>query len=79
MHTFRTLIDSIWAPIRADVVFLFLHAYAADSNNVDGVAEGYNKTADQSPMTVVRVPIMAEDETHEFLVAKLTRLGIAAS
>lgn len=78
-HTFRSLIDSIWTPILADVVFLFLHAYAADSNNVDGVAEGYDKIADQSAMTVVRVPVMAEDETHEFLVAELKRLGIAAN
>lgn len=78
-HTFRNLVDSIWTPIRADVVFLFLHAYAADGNNVDGVAEGYDKIADQSPITVVRVPIMAEDETHEFLVAELKRLGIAAN
>lgn len=77
-HTFRTLIESTWAPIRADVVFLFLNAYAADSNNVDGVAEGYDKIADQSLMTVVRVPVLAEDETHEFLVAELKRLRIAA-
>ncbi len=78
-HTFRDVIDRIWTPIRADVVFLFLHACAADSNNVDGVAEGYDEIADQSPMTVVRVPVMAEGETHEFLVAELKRLGIAAS
>jgi dTMP kinase len=77
--TFRTLIDGIWAPIRADVVFLFLHAYAADSNNVDGVADGYNKIADQSPVTVVRVPSMTEDEVHEFLVAELKRLDLAGS
>ena len=76
-RTFRTVIDSIWAPIRADAVFLFLNAYATDSNNVDGVAEGYHKIADQSRMPVVRVPVMPEDETHEFLVAELERLGIA--
>lgn len=78
-HTFSALIEGIWAPIRADVVFLFLHAYATDGNNVDGVAEGYNRIADQSPMPVVRVPVMTEDETHGFLVAELKRLGIAAS
>jgi hypothetical protein len=76
-RTFRTVIDSIWAPISADAVFLFLNAYATDSNNVDGVAEGYHKIADQSRMPVVRVPVMPEDETHEFLVAELERLGIA--
>lgn len=39
-HTFRTLIEAIWAPICADVVFLFTHAYEADNNNVDGVSNG---------------------------------------
>jgi hypothetical protein len=77
-HTFRTLIDAIWAPIRADVVFLFLHAHEADSNNVDGVSEGYQTIADQSPVPVVRVPVMAEDETHQFLAAELKRLGLVA-
>ena len=76
--TFRNLIEAIWSPIRADLVFLFLHAYEADSNNVDGVAEGYQQIADQSPATVVRVPAMEEDDTHGFLVAELNRLGVVA-
>lgn len=75
--TFRALIEEIWAPIRADVIFLFLHAYESDRNNVDGVAGGYQTVADQSPATVVRVPAMAEDDTHEFLTAELKRLGLA--
>lgn len=77
-HTFRTVIEAIWAPIRADIVFLFLHAHEADRNNVDGVSEGYQTIADQSLVTVVRVPAMAEDETHGFLAAELKRLGLVA-
>ncbi len=77
-HTLRTLIEEIWAPIRADVVFLFLHAHEADSNNVDGVSEGYQTIADESPLAVVRVPVMAEGETHEFLGAEIKRLGLVA-
>lgn len=77
-HTLRTLIEAIWAPIRADVVFLFLHAYEADSNNVDGVAQGYQTLADESPVTVVRVGAMAEAETYEFVAAELLRLGLVA-
>lgn len=77
-HTFRTLIEATWAPIRADVVFLFSHAHEADSNNVDGVSDGYQTIADASPLAVVRVPVMAEGETHEFLVAELKRLGLVA-
>ncbi|MFL6108095.1 MAG: dTMP kinase [Marmoricola sp.] len=74
--TFRRLIEGIWAPIRADVVFLFLHAYAPDSNNSDGVLDGYRKVADQSPFNVVRVPALGERETHDLLVAELKRLGL---
>lgn len=55
-HTFRDLIEAIWAPIQADAVFLFLHTYEADSNNVDGVALGYQTIADQSPSNIVRSP-----------------------
>lgn len=75
--TFRALVEEIWAPIRAHVVFLFLHAYESDRNNVDGVAEGYRTLADQSSATVVRIPAGPEDDTHEFLIAELKRLGLA--
>lgn len=75
-HTFRTLIEAIWAPISADVVFLFTHDHEADSNNVDGVSDGYQTIADQSPLIVVRVPLLTEDETHEFISAELERLGL---
>lgn len=54
--TFRTLISAIWAPIHADVVFLFLQSHEADNNNLDGVAAGYQAIANQSPIPVVYVP-----------------------
>lgn len=76
-RTFRTLIEAIWAPICADLTFLFLHAYEADLNNADGVAAGYETIADLSPATVVRVPAMTEDATHEFLMAEIKRRGLA--
>lgn len=75
-RTFRTLTESIWAPLSADVVFLFLHTYEADSNNVDGVSMGYQALADQSPTTVIHVPALGEEETHELLVGELRRLGL---
>lgn len=75
-NTFRALIDAIWAPINADVVFLFLHAFAQDDNNVDGVARGYQTIGEQSPATVVQVPAMSEDATHGFLLEELKRLDL---
>lgn len=60
------------------MVFLFLHAYAQDDNNVDGVATGYRTIAEQSAAPVVEVPAMSEDATHEFLIAELQRLDLLA-
>lgn len=75
-RTFRALIEAVWAPIHADVVFLFLQAYEADSNNADAITRGYQTIADHSPVAVVVVPPMAEDETHTFVAAQLRRLGL---
>lgn len=76
-RTFRALIETVWAPIHADVVFLFLHAYAADSNNADAITRGYLTIAEHSPVAVVVVPPMTEDETHTFVMAKLQRYGLS--
>ncbi|WP_140400254.1 hypothetical protein [Aeromicrobium sp. PE09-221] len=75
-RTFRTLTEAIWAPLSADLVFLFRHTYEADSNNVDGVSTGYQTIADQGPTAVIHVPALGEEETHELLVGELRRLGL---
>ncbi|OFE18357.1 hypothetical protein BA895_12020 [Humibacillus sp. DSM 29435] len=74
---FTALIDQIWQRVEADVVFLFLTAYAGDENNAPGVKEGYEAIAAASEVgQVVFVPAMSEEETHNFVVAELARRGL---
>ncbi|WP_100515232.1 MazG nucleotide pyrophosphohydrolase domain-containing protein [Mycobacteroides abscessus] len=70
--TFRSLIEQIWAPIRADVVFVFLHPHLPDDNNAPGVQAGYEALADD-PDHVVIIEPMSESDTHDFIVAELRR------
>ena len=74
---FRELIATIWKPIRASIVFLFLMPYEDDKNNVVGVAEGYRILAAQQPTTVITVPMMSSIATHEYIISELVRAGIA--
>lgn len=69
---FRELIDCIWAPVTASIVFLFLTPREEDPNNVDGVAEGYRTLAARHTGGVAHVPALNMEETHEFIVEALS-------
>lgn len=43
--TFRNLIDSIWSPLTASVIFLFDRPYQEDANNSDPILIGYHELA----------------------------------
>jgi hypothetical protein len=75
-QTFRSLVDEIWNPIQADVVFLFLNAFVDDANNTDAVVAGYEAIATDAQSPIVVVPSMPESETHEFVMLELLRLGL---
>ena len=77
--TFRSLIDQIWAPVQADIVFLFLHPHLPDDNNVEGVQAGYEALAAADPDHVVVVDPMSESDTHDFIVAELRRRDLVDS
>lgn len=74
--TFRDLIDSIWKPIRADRVLLFLHPYEDDINNNDNVAHGYRTLARDHPGAHL-VPALDPDATHEYVLKFLVNEGLA--
>ena len=71
-QSFRELINTIWAPITASIVFLFLAPRETDENNVDGVADGYRELAAQDASNVVEVPMLPPRQTHLFIVDKLS-------
>lgn len=74
---FRDLIDCIWAPVTASIVFLFLTPREADPNNVDGVADGYRTLAAHHTGNVAHVPSHSPEETHDFIVQALREADLA--
>ena len=75
---FRELIDCIWAPVTASIVFLFLTPREEDPNNVDGVADGYRTLAARHPGNVTHVPELKPDDTHEFIIEALNEANLVA-
>lgn len=74
--SFRELIDCVWKPITASVVFLFLTPREEDPNNVDGVAEGYRILAAEHTGPVITVPPLPPTQTHEFIISALADAGL---
>lgn len=74
---FRELIDCIWAPVTASIVFLFLTPREEDPNNIDGVADGYRTLAAGHTGAVSDVPVLSPDDTHEFIVKALREANLA--
>lgn len=74
---FRELIDRIWAPVTASIVFLFLTPREEDPNNVDGVADGYRALAERHPGNVTHVPALSPDDTHTVIVEALSEANLA--
>jgi len=75
--TFRDLIATVWRPIQASIVFLFLSAREIDANNVDGVEHGYREMASTHTGEVHVVPALSKDATHDYVVRALGEAGIA--
>ncbi len=75
--SFRELIDVIWAPVVASVVFVFLEPHQVDSNNLAGVEVGYRTLLDQYPDLSVVVSGGSPSDTHDFIVRTLIQRGLA--
>ena len=75
---FMSLIDSIWAGLTPDLVFLFMNAYKNDSNNSGAVEAGYRELADEFSDTTVFVPRLSAADTSNFVYDELVRRGLAA-
>jgi dTMP kinase len=70
-QVFRNLIDSIWSPLAASVVFLFDKPYQHDANNSDPILAGYHEIAEANPALTVRLPQGAPDVVTGIIVAAL--------
>lgn len=73
---FRELIRTIWGPVRASIVFLFLSAREEDPNNASGVEAGYRGLAETHGAPVALVPDLTVAETHQFIIDELSELDL---
>lgn len=69
--TFRNLIESIWSPLNASVVFLFDKTYEDDANNSDPILNGYHQLAKAHQEITVRVPQGEPSSVTTFLMDAL--------
>ncbi|GIJ22869.1 hypothetical protein [Micromonospora lutea] len=74
---FRRLIQAVWAPITAAVVFVFLEPHEDDNNNSDAVASGYRALMRQHPGVAVAVPDLSVQQVHSFITDELVARGLA--
>ena len=76
-RSFQDLIDTIWRPVTASVIFVFLEPHQPDGNENDGVAVGYRALVRQCGNVAVPVPSDTPERTHEFIVTTLLDRGLA--
>ncbi|MPV35977.1 dTMP kinase [Georgenia subflava] len=74
--TFRNLIDSIWSPLTASVVFLFDRPYEDDANNSDPILNGYHELAKTHQDITVHVPQGEPTDVTESIIAVLRDLDL---
>jgi hypothetical protein len=67
----------VWHGFDADLIFLFLKAFAEDAHNSPAIEQGYQWLAQTSRSPVVNVPPGDPAQVNEFMVRKLMEQGIA--
>ncbi|WP_298461256.1 hypothetical protein [uncultured Cellulomonas sp.] len=73
---FKNLIDSIWAPLPAAVVFLFDKPYAPDANNSDPILDGYQQLAARHRTLTSRVPQGDPQDITRRILAELSQRSL---
>lgn len=68
---FKNLVDSIWSPVSASVIFLFDEPYAGDVNNSDLVRAGYRRLAHEYNTLTVRVSRGEPNQITDMLLAEM--------
>lgn len=75
---FRNLIDSIWSPLEASIIFLFDQTYDHDDNNTDPILTGYYKIANESSQDTVRLPKGDPKEISDIILLALEERALLA-
>ena len=69
--SFRNLVESIWSPLSASVVYLFDKPYQHDANNSDPVLDGYHEIAKAHLDLTVRMPQGDPDMVTDVILSTL--------
>ncbi|MCR6493530.1 hypothetical protein [Cellulomonas sp. P24] len=78
-EAFMNVIQGIWSPLTASVIFVFDQPYEADSNNSGPISNGYQDLARGADDTVVRVPTAGVAEVTAFILAELRRRDLTTA
>lgn len=73
---FRNLVEGIWSPIAASVVFLFDRPHVSDANNSDPVLAGYLRLADEYSQLTVRVSGGKPPQITDMLLTEIRGRGL---
>lgn len=76
---FMNLIQSIWSPVTASVVFMFDKPHEADRNNSDPIFDGYQTLAREHEDVTVRVPSADAETVTAFILDELARRDLLAN
>lgn len=72
-QTYTALVQGVWQPVTASVVFLFDTPFETDPNNSARVRAGYDDLARANADLTVRVPKDAPDNVTAYLLDQLRR------
>lgn len=80
-QAFMNLVQNVWSPLTASVIFVFDQPHEVDSNNSGPISSGYHELASEAEGLAVRVPTAGVAEVTAFILAELRRreLTTAAS
>ncbi|WHP18934.1 hypothetical protein [Cellulomonas sp. ES6] len=80
-QAFMNVVQNVWSPLTASVIFVFDEPYEDDSNNSRPIRNGYRELASEAQALAARVPVAGVAEVTAFMLAELERrdLTIAAN
>jgi dTMP kinase len=73
---FREMIQTVWNPIDADLVLVFMTPHTSDPLNLAPVRYGYNQLIDDAGPKAVEVPRADPDVTMSFIQQVLDERGL---
>lgn len=78
-QAFMNIIQSVWSPLTASVIFVFDQPYEADRNNSGPISNGYQELTSEAGDAVVRVPTAGVADVTDVILAELRRRDLTTT